>query len=69
MALISLEITSGSVREMYEGYLFPILPAGQGFGKELVMRANYKGRLRNFRMAIGLYGETAVGHVKRILKG
>jgi hypothetical protein len=65
----TLEITRSSVREMYEGYLFPILPAGGGVGKGLIIRANYNGRLRIFRMGIALYGERAVGHVKKILKG
>jgi hypothetical protein len=63
-----LELTPGSVQEIREGYLFPILPGGAGFGRGIILRGTYKGKARILRMGVGLYGDAAVGHVKKVLQ-
>lgn len=63
-----LELTHNSVRKIHEGYLFPIIPKGGGFGEGIIIYASYKGKPRILRMGIRLYGKEAVDHVKSILE-
>ena len=63
-----IELTRGSVRDIHEGYLFPVFPGGAGFGKGIIVRAIYKGKVRILRMGSGLYGKDAVEHVVKVLR-